>query len=322
MDNTLKPTAALDAHPETQVAERVRRPPRRINTFRVVTYIVLTLAAVIYLMPFVVMITKSVMTFTEASGSAFLPPNGVHLQNYTEVWNDQYVDEDGQVQPGDHFWRYILTTALIEVLTVVGQTLVAILAAYGFARMKFPGRDLLFGMFLITIFVPTTVTLTPNFILVTRISNFFKAINPALQWTNNWPSLVIPFLASTFSIFLLRQFFRQIPDEIWEAARLDGASHLRFLFQFVVPLSRAAVLTVVLFAFLGVWNMLQWPLLVISDKNWWTIGVALQQYRAADGAQPQLLMAASVIALIPILIIYFFTQKQFTQGIATTGLKG
>ncbi|MCC7210055.1 MAG: carbohydrate ABC transporter permease, partial [Anaerolineae bacterium] len=191
-----------------------------------------------------------------------------------------------------------------------------------FARMRFPGRDALFAILLLSIFVPSIILLVPNLIIVTRVSQFFEGIHPSLRWLNNWPSLVVPFLANTFSIFLLRQFFMQIPEDLWEAARIDGAGHLRYLRRVVVPISIAPIMTTVLFSFVGAWSALEWPLLVTSDESWRPISVALQQFRAEGGVLTHLLMAASVVALLPVLILYFFTQRLFTQGIAQTGIKG
>ncbi len=309
-------TSATIAQGAARVQERpeaiavVHRPPRRVNRFRLLTYIILGLVAIIYVLPFVWMVSKSVMNLFEANGAAIIPSQ-IHLENYSTALVDSKF--------GIYFWN----TVKLEVISVVAQTIVSILAAYAFARMKFPGRDLLFGLFLLTIFVPSTVTLVPNLILVSNISTAFEKLDPALKWMDNWPALVIPFLANTFSIFLLRQFFRQIPDELYDAARIDGAGHLRFLFQIVVPISRAAVFTTILFSFVGTWSALEWPILVTSSDDWRPISVALQQFRSADAAdKTHLLMAASVIALLPVLILYFFTQKQFTEGIATTGLKG
>ncbi|MEP7286355.1 MAG: carbohydrate ABC transporter permease [Chloroflexota bacterium] len=286
------------------------RPPRRNQTFRILVYIVLMLAALIYILPFVWMATKSVMNLLEAHSTTLIPSE-IHLENYSQVL--------GEANFGQYFWN----TVRIAFLTVTGQTIVSILAAYAFARIRFPGREVLFYVFLLTLFVPDTILLVPNVVTVTRISQFFEGINPALRWINNWPALVVPFLSSTFGIFLLRQFFKQIPDELWDAAQIDGAGHLRFLIQVVVPISQAAVLTTVLFAFIGTWNALQWPLLVTSDNSWRPIAVGLQQFRSADAAdQTQLLMAASVIAMLPVLLLYFLAQRQFREGIATTGLKG
>jgi ABC-type glycerol-3-phosphate transport system permease component len=211
---------------------------------------------------------------------------------------------------------------LLEVLSVVGQTVICVLAAYAFARMRFPGRDLLFGMLLLTIFVPSIILLVPNIIIVTQISRAFENIHPSLKWMDSWPALVIPFLSNTFSIFLLRQFFKQIPDELWEAARIDGAGHLIFLTRVVVPISWAPIMTTILFCFVGVWSALEWPILVTSTNNWRPIAVALQAFRQEGGNYTNLLMAASVIALVPVILLYFLTQRFFTQGVATTGLKG
>jgi ABC-type glycerol-3-phosphate transport system permease component len=288
----------------------VARPPRKGGSFRTITYIVLSLAAIIYIVPFVWMASKSLMNAFEAN-SASIIPSQIHFENYSTALVDSNF--------GQFFWNSVR----IAFLSISGQTLIAVLAAYAFARMEFPGRDLLFGIFLLTIFVPETVLLVPNLVTVTRISEAFQAIHPSLKWLNNWPALVIPYLSSTFSIFLLRQFFRQIPDELWDAACIDGAGHLRFLFQIVVPISRAAVLTTMLFSFVGTWSALQWPILVTDDNSWRPISVALQQFRSMEaGNNTNLLMAAAVIALVPVLILYFFTQRHFTRGIATSGLKG
>src|SRR5215471_1612806 len=276
---------------EAVIAET--RRPRQGRTFRVATYVFLSLMAIIYIAPFVWMVSKSVMDKFEANTTSVIPSQ-LHIDNYQTVLITANF--------GQYFWN----TVRLEFLTIIGQTVIALLAAYAFARMTFPGRDILFGIFLLTIFVPDTVLLVPNLINVTNISHTFEGINPAFKWVDNWPGLVIPYLSNTFSIFLLRQFFRQIPDELWDAARIDGAGHLRFLFQIVVPISRAAVITTILFSFVGVWSALQWPLLVTSSNDWRPIAVALQQYRAADtGDQTHLLMAASVIALLPVLLLYF-----------------
>ena len=286
------------------------RLPRKNSAFRYVTYIVLTVAALLYIMPFVWMATKSVMNLLEANSTAIIPSE-FHPENYAYVLTEANF--------GQFFWN----TVRITFLTVTGQTIISILAAYAFARMRFPGREVLFYIFLLTLFVPDTILLVPNVVTVTRISQFFEAINPSLKWINNWPALVVPFLSSTFGIFLLRQFFKQIPDELWDAAQIDGAGHLRFLLQIIVPISRAAILTTILFSFIGAWNALQWPILVTSDDSWRPIAVGLQQFRSSDqGDQTQLLMAASLIAMLPVLLVYFLAQRQFREGIATTGLKG
>jgi ABC-type glycerol-3-phosphate transport system permease component len=129
-------------------------------------------------------------------------------------------------------------------------------------------------------------------------------------------------MASAFYIFLLRQFFAQIPNELYDAARIDGAGHLRFMVQIVLPLSKPPILTVLIFAFIGAWNAFMWPLLVTTKETWRPLMVGLWNFVSEAGPETHLLMAGAVITIIPILILYFFTQKYFTEGIATTGLKG
>jgi ABC-type glycerol-3-phosphate transport system permease component len=143
-----------------------------------------------------------------------------------------------------------------------------------------------------------------------------------LAWINNWPALTIPFMASAFSILLLRQFFQQIPEELWDSARIDGAGHVRYMLQIVVPLSKAALVTVVLFSFIGSWNALAWPILVTTTPDWRPISYGLLSFLDESGAQNHLRMAGAVITILPLIVLYFFTQKQFTEGIATSGLKG
>ncbi len=305
-------TSAIQAQPQTR-AQTGTSNRRRFDGFRGFAYLLLTFMVIVYVLPLIWMLFKSVMSFGEANSPAFLPSE-IHLENYAYVLTD----------PNVNFLRALGSTLILEILTVGGQTVFSLMAAYGFSRIRFPGRDLLFSLFLLTIFIPASVTLVPRLIIVTNISRAMASINPALGWLNSWQGLVIPFLASTFSIFLLRQFFRQVPEDLWDAARIDGAGHLRYLFAILVPVSRAAVVTTILINFIGTWTALEWPLLIATDKNGWRpIGVALYQLSSDEhAAQTHLLMAGSVLALLPILLLYFVAQKQLIEGIATTGLKG
>jgi ABC-type glycerol-3-phosphate transport system permease component len=166
--------------------------------------------------------------------------------------------------------------------------------------------------------IPESVTMIPNFLMIR--GDILPL--PGGSWLNTLPALTVPFIANAFSIFLLRQFFMKIPDELWDAARMDGAGHLRFLVQICLPISKAPVLTVMIFAFIGSWNAFLWPLLVTTKAVWRPIMVGLWTFVSEAGPETNLLMAGAVITIIPILILYFLTQKQFTEGIATTGLKG
>ncbi|MBN1201534.1 MAG: carbohydrate ABC transporter permease [Anaerolineae bacterium] len=276
------------------------------------------------------------------------------VAHYVEAWDES------------NFSRYFFNSVKVVILTVIGQTFTSVLAAYAFARIEFPGRNLLFSLFLATIFIPPMVVLIPNRNTVSNIDRYFTEEFPAKQddwgltdarktiaeplydvvdavgledflglgkfftvdgpivwsWMDSWPALVFPFLASTFSIFLLRQFFMQIPDELWDAARIDGAGHFRFLFQVVVPVSKAALTTTIIFTFIGTWNALEWPILVTFSDNWRPISYGLYAFTTEAGSDLNLLMAGSVITLVPVIIVYLIAQRQFTEGITTTGLKG
>lgn len=159
-------------------------------------------------------------------------------------------------------------------------------------------------------------------VLYSSLRLIFAGQVQPLPWIDNWPALTIPFMGSVFSIFLLRQFFAQIPQELFDAARIDGAGHFRFLIQVVLPLSTAPIMVIIVLSFIGSWNALAWPLLVTNTETWRPIAVGLLRFISDEGSKVHLIMAGSFITIIPILILYFFTQKQFTESIARSGLKG
>jgi ABC-type glycerol-3-phosphate transport system permease component len=183
-------------------------------------------------------------------------------------------------------------------------------AAYAFAKLYFVGKNIIFSLLLATLMIPETVLLIPNFIIVS-----------SLKWVNKLPALTVPFIAGAFHIFLLRQFFNQIPNALVESARLDGCSHLRILLSIVVPLSRAPLFTVGFLAFLHSWNALQWPLVVIRTPRWRPISVVLVMFITEAGPETQLRLVGAVIALVSIVIVYTIAQKQITEAITRTGLK-
>lgn len=221
------------------------------------------------------------------------------------------------------FARYTWNSVRLTLITLAGVVLFSTLAGYAFARMEFPGRNTLFTIFLATLMLPEVVTLIPNFAIVIQLDRFFEnVLHIENAWLNNWTALTIPFMASTFSIFLLRQFFAQIPGDLHDAALIDGCGHLRFLLQVVLPLSRAPLMSVIVLNGIWSWNAFLWPLIVTSDETWRPITVGLSRFTMEAAAEVHLMMAGAAITIIPILILYFFTQKQFTEGIATTGLKG
>jgi ABC-type glycerol-3-phosphate transport system permease component len=270
----------------------------------ILTYVMLLLGAVVALVPFLYTISVSLMNLTEATGGRWLP-NTPQWHNYVQAWNEA------------RFSLYLWNSVRITTITVIGEVIFSVLAAYAFARMEFPGKSFLFALLLSTLMLPEAVTWVPNFITVSWLGR----VTP-IAWINNWPALTIPFMASAFGIFLLRQFFQQIPNELWDSAQIDGAGHLRYLVQVILPLSKAPVMTLVLFSFIGSWNALAWPILVTTTPDWRPISYGLLAFLDEAGSFFHLQMAGSVITMAPILIIYFFTQRQFIEGIATTGLKG
>jgi len=277
-------------------------PAKKFKTF--LSYVVLFTGAFISLVPFLWMIFKSVMSLGDSMGSAFFPTE-IHLENYIAAW-----------QIGA-FSEYFVNSILITVITLLGELTFSILAAYAFARIDFPGKNIIFGVLLATLMIPAMVTTIPNLLIVTWLGR----VGP-LKWLNNWPALTIPFMGSVFSIFLLRQFFAQIPDELYDAARIDGAGHLRFLAQIVLPLSKAPIMVIIVLSFIGSWNSLAWPLLVTSSPEWRPIAVGLLNFVNEAGQQVNLMMAGAFITILPILVMYFFTQKQFTESISRSGIKG
>jgi ABC-type glycerol-3-phosphate transport system permease component len=294
-----------------QTRSDVRRAAGPLPWRTIGTYAVLILGAVVALGPFLWMLSASLMSASEiAVGRAI--PGQLLFENYPRAWE--------LANLGQFMWNSTRITAI----AVVGELLFCVPAAYAFARMRFYGRDILFGITLSTMMIPAIATLIPNYLTVVWISRLSESIcGEACKWLDNWPSLTVPFMASAFSIFLLRQFFAQIPHELWEAAHIDGAGHLRFLWSVVLPLSRAPVMTVTMFTFIGSWNALMWPMLVVQSDAWRPIAFGLQKFVAADApAELGLQMAAAVIMILPMVVLYFFTQRQFTEGIASTGLKG
>ena len=273
-------------------------------------YAVLIIGVLFSMIPFLWMVSWSLMTRPEVVVGRAIPET-IQWQNYPQAW----------VQA--EFQSLIWNSVRITAISIGGLLLFCIPAAYAFARMKFWGRDVLFGVTLATLMIPDIVTLIPSFLSVVWFSRLNQSIfGEAGAWLNNWPSLTIPFMASAFTIFLLRQFFAQIPDELWDAARIDGASHVDFLIRIVLPLSRAPIMTIVTFAFIGSWNSLLWPLIVINGDKWQPVALGLRNFVSEAGDEFHLQMAASVIMVIPVVLLYFFTQKQFTEGIYSGSFKG
>ena len=271
----------------------------RQKMFRVFLYVILVASCIIMLFPFFWMVSTSFKTESEALR---IPPQWIparlQWQNYVLAWN------------AAPFGRYFFNSFFMAITTTIGEVITTILAAYAFAKMKFFGKNKVFGILLATMMIPGQMLLLPNYVTIAR-----------LGWLDKYQALIIPWLVSVFGIFLLRQFFRGIPDELLDAAKIDGCSRLRFLFTIAVPLSKPAIFTVALFKFLGSWNSFTWVLIMTNSVNMRTVPVGLRVFSSEIGTAYEQLMAASVLAIIPVLVLFFFTQKQFIQGVARTGIK-
>ena len=277
----------------------------RYPWLKVLLLLLLILGAFVSIIPFLYMVSHSLKTIAEtitrSSAIPFDPkfwPRVPQWVNYRVAWQEA------------RFGLYFRNSLIITTVTIGGIVVTSSLAAYAFAKLHFVGRDLIFAILLATLMIPQTVLLIPNFIIVAR-----------LGWIDRLPALTVPFLASAFHIFLLRQFFSQIPNELIEVAKIDGASHLRSLISIVVPLSKAPIFTVVFLCFIYTWNSLQWPLVVTQTSRWRPIAVGLSVFITEAGPETHLRMAGAVIAVLPVITVYFIAQRQFTEAITRSGLK-
>jgi multiple sugar transport system permease protein len=283
--------------------------PLQKKQFKIaLTHVALVLLSALFVMPILWMLTTSVKPINETMTS---PPRWIPSQ--FQFWNYGEAVMYGSQELGYiPFLVYARNTVIITILTVTGAVCSNALVAYSFARLKWPGRDLFFSITLATMMVPFPVLMVPTF-----------ALFRWLGWVGTFRPLWVPaFFASAFSIFLLRQFFRTIPMELSEAAKIDGASEMRTFIDVIIPLAKPALAVVALFTFMGSWNDFMGPLIYLVDQKTFTLSVGLQAYQTTHGGTPwNLLMAASAMVILPIVIVFFFAQKLFIQGIATSGLK-
>lgn len=284
-----------------------RRPlarPRsgRVQIGMVIRTILITLGAALMLVPFVWMLSTSLKP-----GSALLalPPQ---LLPETPT-----LDAYRQVMTRFPMMRVLFNSALVAVATTAGQLVLASMSGYAFARLRFPGRDALFYLYLATLMVPFAVTVTPLFIVV-----------KTLGWTNSYWGLIVPSMFGAFGTFLMRQFFLDIPRELEEAATIDGAGTLTTFVRVIVPISGPAFATLGIFGFMASWNSFLWPLLIVSDQQFMTLPLALATLQGLYPGQTQwnLVMAGAVISIVPMVLVFLFAQRWIIEGVTASGLKG
>jgi len=207
--------------------------------------------------------------------------------------------------------RWLANSTIVSVVSIVSHVVLCSLAGYGFARLQFRGRNVGFFMIVATIMIPTQLLMIPTYIMFSK-----------LGLVNTLAAAFVPWLASAFGIFLMRQFFLSIPAEVEEAAALDGANRLQIFLRVVLPLARPAMATLAIFTLLSSWNDLIWPLIAINDDNWFTVQLGIANFQGTRRTQWELLMAGNVVATAPLVLFFLFAQKQFVQTMTMTGLKG
>jgi multiple sugar transport system permease protein len=279
-----------------------KRPSNKKRQTSAAAYAALVLGSIVSLFPFVWLIRSALM----GPEQIFTAPPEWIPQPFR--WSN--FSESLTVQP---FWKYFLNTMTLEVLTVSGTVITSTITAFSFARLRWWGRDVVFGILLTSLMMPYIVTLIPTFIFWQK-----------LGLVGTYVPLFLPawFGGGAFNIFLLRQFFLTIPRDFDEAAYLDGATPLQVLFKIILPLSRPALLVVAIFSFIGVWNDFLGPLIYLQDDSMFTLALGLATFKGIYNAQWGYLMAASATVVAPIIALYFFTQRYFVEGIAATGVKG
>jgi ABC-type glycerol-3-phosphate transport system permease component len=257
---------------------------------------------IIIALPIVIAVLTS---FKEPQQVITYPP-----EFFPEIWT---LDNYRTAFSANPFARFLINSLIQSALITAGQVLLSVLAAYALATMDFPGRTLIFFVIIGSLMIPFELTFIPNFQLVTQVG-----------WANSYQGLAVPFLASAFGVFLLRQFFLGIPRDLHDAALIDGAGHWRYLWTVVVPLSKGAIGAFAIFAFLSAWNQYLWPLIMTDTVDMRTIQIGIRFFMTniERGSDWGAVMAGAVIALLPTLIAFLVAQKQLVKGIAMTGLKG
>jgi len=271
----------------------------------IIPYIILFIVMFVSVYPLLYMISVSLMTSGEASNQ-YLFPKELRFENYLKVWTS------------NNFQQYTLNSIIISAIIVIGILCTSIPAAYAFAKINFPFRDVIFYSLLLSLMIPEIIALLPH-LLIIRGNIFPLPFGPS--WMNSLQGLTVPFFGNVFIIFLLRQYMKKIPNELWDAARMDGSSHFYFLRKVVIPMSMPIIVTVSLFAFILAWNSFAWPLLILTKEDWFPVTVSIYSFIREAGTNYNLLMAASLISISPVLLLYFFTQKLFLESISNFGLK-
>ena len=284
------------------IARRAPQMQPGISWNRITLHFILIVGAIFMIMPFLAMVSTSLKTQKEIL-TEFPPkliPDTLAFSNYTTAWTSLPFD------------RFYINSLIVATSVTILDSFLSSMAAFGFARLRFKGRNTLFFLYLIGLMIPSQVLLLPNFIIIRQIG-----------WFDSYFALIVPSSFSAVSIFLLRQYYRGFPLEYDEAARIDGASSLRIWWNIILPNSKPILAARAVFIFLNSWNDFLWPLVVTNSQSMRTLPVGLSMFQGQYTVRWELLMAASVVALVPVLIIYLFAQNWIIRGLSvSSGIKG
>ena len=268
----------------------------------IVRTIVVSLIAVLFVVPLVWMVLSSLKTAPEVFARPFhWLPARVQWQNYATVW----MNEEASML------RAFANTLYIALFSIIGQMFISSLAAYSFAKINFKGKQVVFMLFLSSMMVPSQLTIIPRFMLIKTIG----------LYNNLWAIILHAFFGAT-SIFMLRQFYMGLPNDLIEAAKIDGAGHLRIFLRIMLPLTKAALMSLIILAFISSWNEYMAPLIFLVKKELYTVSQNIQWYMLDEFKEHNLTMAAATSAIVPVVILFIVGQKYFVEGIATSGVKG
>ncbi len=267
---------------------------------KIIIHIFMLLAALMCLLPFIWMLSASLMQSGHAS--VYPPrfiPDKITFEQYANLFQRLNVS------------RYLFNSVAVSILITVISLFVNSMAGFAFAKYRFRGKDKLFKILLSFMIVPAQVTMLPLFLMLKEMG-----------FINTYMALIIPGMASVFGIFLIRQYLLSIPDSLIESAKIDGASDLRIYFSIILPLAKPILITLAIFTFMGTWNDFLWPLIAMTDNSMYTLPVALANLMGEHTSDTELMMAGSVITILPILIIFLILQKQYVKGIMLGSVKG
>jgi multiple sugar transport system permease protein len=304
-------------------APRRRRLADR-NWKAAIAYVILVPGAILFVAPLAWLISAS---FQPVGDIFSWPPQWIPENPTIEGYKHFFGIGDAVVQSrgAEGVSRWFINSAIVAVSVTTLQLFFNSLAAYVFAKRRFPGRDVIFLAFLATMMVPPTVTLIPNYLVLKHVPLFGGNDIFGLGghgWLDSYYGLILPGAVSAFGIFLLRQYMRSIPDELLDAARIDGASEFKIFWKVVLPLCRPALAAMAIFTFTYTWEDFFWPLIIISDSDLYTAPLGLALFVTKNRTAWDMLMAGSVIATLPMIVVFMVFQRNFIRGISLSGLKG